>query len=153
MRRSTLRARGNEKRAVVERLMVLLLLAVIAVIVALLLQRRRPDPPSAPSYRAPRQLDRADFRHPELPVLVVVFASTTCSSCPKVWADVEACGGSTVSAQYVTVQDDPGLHKRYRIDGVPTTIVADREGVVVHAFFGPVDPDELLTSIEAAHGR
>ena len=85
-------------------------------------------------------------------MLVAVFASTTCTTCPKVWADVEARGGSAVAVQYVTVQDDSGLHRRYRIDGVPTTIVADREGVVVHAFFGPVDPEDLVTAIEAAGG-
>ncbi len=133
-----------------ERLILLLVLAVVAVLVAYLLQRRRPDPPSAPSYRAPRQLDRADFEHPEHPVLVVVFASTTCTTCPKVWADVEPSGGPTVAVQYVTVQDDSGLHKRYRIDGVPTTVVAGGEGVVVHAFFGPVDTDELAAAIGAA---
>ena len=136
-----------------ERLILLLVLAIVAVIVAYLLQRRRPDPPSAPSYRAPRQLDRADFEHPEHPVLVAVFASTTCTTCPAVWADIEPRGDSTVAVQYVTVQGDSGLHKRYRIDGVPTTVVADREGVVVHASFGPVDPDELAAAIDAARDR
>lgn len=133
-----------------ERLILLVVLAAVAMVVAYLLQRRRPDPPSAPSYRAPRQLDRADFDKPEHPVLVAVFASTTCTTCPTVWADVEHSSSSTVATQYVTVQDDPTLHKRYKVDGVPTTVVADHEGVVVHAFFGPVDQDELVAAVEAA---
>lgn len=133
-----------------ERLILLVVLAAVAMVMAYLLQRRRPDPPSAPSYRAPRQLDRADFDKPGHPVMVVVFASSTCTTCPEVWVDVERCSSSTVATQYVTVQDDPTLHKRYRVDGVPTTVVADHEGVVLHAFFGPVDPDELVVAVEAA---
>ena len=62
------------------RLIVLLVLTAAAVAIALLIQRRRPDPPSAPSYRAPTQLDRSDFDGIDTPILLVVFASTTCDS-------------------------------------------------------------------------
>lgn len=132
------------------RLIVLVVLAFGAVAVAYLLQRRRPDPPSAPSYRAPSQLDRDDFDHPDRAYLAVVFASTTCSTCPEVWATIEALDTPFLAVQRVDVQDHGALHQRYRIDGVPTTVFADRSGVVLRTFFGPFDEDdlrELLISI------
>ncbi|MGH1492947.1 MAG: thioredoxin domain-containing protein [Acidimicrobiales bacterium] len=125
------------------RLIVLVLLAGAAVGIAMLLQRRRPDPPTAPSYRAPTQLDRDDFSEPDKSFLAVVFASTTCNSCPEVWATIEALGTTFVAVQRVNVQDQAELHKRYRIDGVPTTLFADASGVVIKAFFGPLDADSL----------
>lgn len=133
-----------------ERLVILIVLTGLAVAVALLLQRRRPDPPSAPSYRAPRQLDRDDFTAPEVPTLVVVFASDTCETCPGVWAVVAPFASETVAVQQVTVQTDPDLHKRYRIDGVPTTLVAAADGVVVKAFFGPLSADDLADAVGRA---
>ncbi len=125
------------------RLVVLVVLAAAAIAVAYVLQRRRPDPPSAPSYRAPTQLDRDDFDQPTVPYLGVVFASTTCNTCPEVWATVEALATPFLAVQRVDVQDRGELHSRYRIDGVPTTLFADHEGVVLKAFFGPFDVDEL----------
>ncbi len=133
------------------RLIVLVVLAAAAVAVALLLQRRRPDPPAAPSYRAPAQLDRLEFDRPDLPFLAVVFASTACTTCPEVWAAVSALASSRLAVQRVDVQDRADLHKRYRIDGVPTTVLADAEGVVVTTFFGPV-ADDVLTEAVAAMG-
>lgn len=134
----------------VTRLIILAALAVVAVGVAYLLQRRRPDPPTAPSYRAPAQLDRQDFANPDRSYLAVVFASTTCNTCPEVWAMLEGLDTPFLSVQRLDVQDNGELHKRYRIDGVPTTLFADGDGVVIKAFFGPIHPDELrevLTSI------
>ena len=133
-----------------ERLAILVVLMGLAVVVALLLQRRRPDPPSAPSYRAPRQLDRDDFARPEAATLVVVFASETCDSCPGVWDLVAPFESETTAVQQITVQSDAELHKRYQIDGVPTTIVAEADGAVVKAFFGPVVADDLAEAVELA---
>lgn len=138
-----------------DRLLALVILSVIAVGLALVLQRRRPDPPTAPSYRAPSQLDRDDFASPAVPLLVALFASTTCDTCPAAWSAVQAVQAATevaFASQRVDVQDDPGLHERYRIDGVPTTIVADADGVVVQAFFGPVTPEQLTEAVAAAGG-
>ena len=136
-----------------DRLLALVVLTVVAVAIALVLQRRRPDPPTAPSYRAPSQLDRADFTSPGVPLLVALFASTTCDTCPTAWAAVERVGavlGGAFVAQRIDVQDDPKLHQRYRIDGVPTTIVADGQGVVQQAFFGPITPEQLAEALVAA---
>lgn len=129
------------------RLIILVALMGLAVVVALVLQRRRPDPPSAPSYRAPRQLDRDDFTAPTSPSLVVVFASETCETCPGVWQLVAPLASDSVAVQRVTVQADPDLHKRYRIDGVPTTVVAGADGAVTKAFFGPLTADDLADAV------
>lgn len=125
------------------RVIVLVVLVAVAVAVAAILQRRRPDPPSVPGYKAPSQLDRNDFARPDAPFLVAVFASTTCSTCPEVWDRVEPLGGDDLAVQRIDVQDGPDLHQRYRIDGVPTTVVADAQGVVSATFFGPIRPGEL----------
>ncbi|MEZ5378162.1 MAG: thioredoxin family protein [Acidimicrobiales bacterium] len=131
------------------RILVLIALTVIAVGVAWALQRRRPDAPSAPSYRAPRQLDRDDFDVPADLDLVVVFASSTCDSCPLAWATVTGIERSGTGAQRVLVQENPELHKRYKIDGVPTTLVVDRDGVVHASFFGPVEAESIIDALDS----
>ena len=135
------------------RLVVLIVLVAVAVGVAFLLQRRRPDPTSAPSYRAPAQLHRDDFARPSTPHLVVVFASTTCNTCPEVWALVEPLGDDELTVQRVDVQDGGELHQRYRIDGVPTTVLADAQGVVTATFFGPFPAEELEEAVAALRNR
>lgn len=131
------------------RLIVLVVLVVIAIVIAMVLQRRRPDPPSAPSYRAPAQLDRNDFVRPDAPALIVVFASSTCNTCPEVWQLVESFEADELAVQRVDVQDGADLHARYRIDGVPTTVLADGRGVVVTTFFGPVSDEEFVEAVDA----
>ncbi|MGH1505096.1 MAG: TlpA family protein disulfide reductase [Acidimicrobiales bacterium] len=133
-----------------DRVLILVVLGVMAVGVSLALQRRRPEPPSAPSYRAPRQLDRDDFAEPETPLLVAVFTSATCNSCASAWSTVGevADGLAGVVMQRIEIQDDPrGLHERYKIDGVPSTLVADAEGVVHESFFGPFEAEKLATAL------
>ncbi|MEM7321977.1 MAG: thioredoxin family protein [Actinomycetota bacterium] len=131
------------------RLVVLVVLAAVAVAIALFLQRRRPDPPSAPSYRAPAQLDRDDFSGGDHPVLAVVFASTTCQTCPEVWAMIEPLASDLLAVERVDVQDRGDLHQRYRIDGVPTTLLVDPDGVVTKAYFGPMSQEELDDGLAA----
>ncbi len=131
------------------RLIVLVLLTAAAIGVAWALQRRRPEAPSAPSYRAPRQIDRSDFEVPADLALVVVFSSTTCDSCPIVWDTVTSIERSGTGAQRVHVQEDPDLHKRYRIDGVPTTLVVGTDGVVHASFFGPVEAERITEALDA----
>lgn len=130
------------------RLVVLVVLTAVAIGIAAALQRRRPEPPSAPSYRAPRQLDRDDFEVPAELGLVAVFASTGCDSCPVVWKTITGIERAGVGAQRIDVEQDPALHKRYRIDGVPTTVVADSDGVVRASFFGPVSAEEIEAGLD-----
>lgn len=131
------------------RLVILVVLAFVAVIIAAWLQRRRPEPPSAPSYRAPSQLDREEFAGPTGSSLVVVFASATCNSCPIVWGEVISVEREGLAVERIDVQDDPRRHERYRIDGVPTTLVTDGEGVVRASFFGPLPAGALAEAIDS----
>ena len=122
------------------RIGILVALTIIAVGVALLLQRRRTEPPSSPSYRVISEIDRAEFAYPEASILVVMFGSNTCNTCPVVWDTISELD---VPSERVDVQDDPKRHKRYRIDGVPTTIIADAAGIVTKTWFGPVTKEQL----------
>ena len=133
-----------------ERVIALVVLTALAVAIALILQRRRPDPPTAPSYRSPAQLDMADFTETGNRLLVALFSSATCDTCPKAWDTIEAVIARRADAvsQRLDVEDDPKVHQRYRIDGVPTTVVADRDGVVAQAFFGPITADELVEALD-----
>ena len=129
------------------RLLIAAALIAVAVVIATAARRRRPDPPSAPSFRAPVQLDRDDFDDPAAAGLLILFGSTTCDSCRGAWQTVAGLARAGLVVQRVDVEDDPSLHQRYRIDGVPTTVLADAEGVVHSTWFGPVDRDELISSI------
>jgi hypothetical protein len=133
-----------------DRFLILVVLSAIAVGLALLLQRRRPEPPTAPSYKAPTQLDRADFASPETPILVVSFTSRTCNSCAATWQAVAEGAGERmqVVTQNVELQADPGgLHKRYKIDGVPTTLIAGAEGIVHASFFGEMSAQAISDAL------
>ncbi len=126
------------------RLVILAALTIAAIAVAYLLQRRRPEPPSSPSYRSISEIDRSEFAHPDASILIVMFGSTTCNTCPVVWETIESLG---VPAERVDVQDDPVRHKRYRIDGVPTTIVVNAAGIVGRTFFGPLTAEDLRAEL------
>lgn len=129
------------------RLVIAIVLIGVAVGVAALARRRRPDPPTAPSFRAPIQLDRDDFAGPETPGLLVLFGSTTCDSCRGAWDVVQALERPGLTVQRVDVEDDATLHQRYKIDGVPTTVLVAADGVVHSTWFGPLDRDELIAAI------
>ncbi len=161
---------GKQPRSSVSPLIVrfgvLIALGAIAAVVAWRLQQRRPDPPSAPSYRAPTQLDPLDFEpssndketsaqasreqasEPRSEsMMIVVFGSELCSSCEGVWAAVQRLAPRNALVTLVNVEDDPELHKRYKIDGVPTLVLADKEGTVRNAFFGPIADDVLADAL------
>lgn len=126
------------------RFVVVAVVVAVALVVALLAQRRRPDAPTNPSGDdGPTQLDRSDFPHPEAPWLVVVFSSATCQSCAQVRRTATALASDVVAVFDAEVGAEAGLHRRYGIDAVPTTVVADAEGVVRRSFVGPVSSTHL----------
>lgn len=118
-------------------------LSLLAIGAAYLLQRRRSDPPSSPSYRAIAEVDRSEFVQPEARLLVAMFGSTTCNTCPQVWETISKIDQSDIARERIDVQTDAERHKRYRIDGVPTTIVANHDGTVRKTMFGPITFAEL----------
>ena len=136
-----------------ERLVLALVLVAVAVVVALVVQRRKPAPPAGPSWNVPVQLDRADFARPDAAWLVVVFTSATCQSCSGVWeraVPLDAGPEGPVAVQQVEVTAEPELHRRYGIDAVPLTLVADEQGVVVKHFIGPLTATDLWAAVAEA---
>lgn len=127
-------------------------LAAVVIVVALVLQRRRPDAPAGAGvqHAAPPQLDRADFERPEAPWLVVVFTSATCSTCADVWAKAEVLASDEVAVQEVEAVRDRALHQRYQVGAVPIVVIADRRGVVVDSFLGPVSATHLWAALAEA---
>lgn len=137
-----------------ERFLLAAVVVVVAAAVALILERRRPDPPMqgavSAAWPAPTQLDRSDFPSPEVPWLVAVFTSATCQSCAEALAraNVLASGAVAVEEAEYTARGD--LHKRYRIEAVPTVVVADAEGVVQASFVGPPSAADLWAAVAGA---
>lgn len=130
------------------RLVLVAALVVVAAIVALVAQRRRPSPPTNPSaYEAPAQLDRHDFASPDAPWLVVVFTSETCDSCAGVWGRAQPLRSDAVAVVEAEASRDIDLHRRYGIDAVPITVIADHDGVVQRAFIGAVTSTHLWAAV------
>jgi hypothetical protein len=130
-----------------ERLLVVAVVAVVAVVVAVVIQRRQPAAPVRTGYNVPAQLHRPDFDRPDAEWLVAVFTSATCSTCAGVWEKAKALDSDAVATQEVEVSARRDLHDRYGIDGVPTTVVADREGVVRASFLGPTTATDLWAAL------
>lgn len=131
-----------------ERLVIVVVVAIVAVAVALVVQRRQPAAaPVRTGYNVPGQLHRPDFSRPDADWLVVVFSSATCETCAGVWDKVQVLESDAVAVQEVEVTAHRELHDRYRIDGVPTTVVADAEGVVRASFLGPATATDLWAAL------
>jgi hypothetical protein len=135
----------------VERLLIAAVLGLVAVAVALVLQRRqRADVPVRTGYELPTQLDRRDFERPDAPWLVAVFTSSTCSSCRGVWERAAPLASDAVAVQELEHTAHRDLHDRDAIDAVPTTLVADGDGVVAAGFLGPVTATVLWAAVAEA---
>ena len=131
-----------------ERALTAIVLAVVVLGVAALVQRRRrPDAPVRTGYAVPQQLDRADFDRSGAPWLVAVFTSATCSSCAGVWDRARHLECAEVVVQEVEVKTRRDLHDRYRIEAVPTTVVADASGVVRQSWIGPITATDLWAAV------
>jgi len=131
-----------------EPVLIAVVLVAVAVVVALVISRRRPDAPTQPTtWSVPAQIDRADFARPDAPWLVAVFTSATCSSCQGTWEKARHLESDEVAVQELEVGADAALHRRYRIDAVPITVVADAVGVVRASFVGPVTATDLWATV------
>ncbi len=128
--------------------MVMAVIAAVAVVVAVVVQRRQPPAePVRTGYNVPAQLHRPDFAGVGVPWLVATFSSATCDTCAGVWAKVQALESDSVAVMEVEVSERKDLHDRYGIDGVPTTVVADAQGVVRASFLGPVTATDLWAAV------
>jgi hypothetical protein len=144
------RGRGWPTRddAGVERVALVAVLALVAVAVAYVIQRRQPAAaPTSTGYNVPDHVDRADFARPEAPWLVAVFTSATCSTCAGAWDKARLLESDVVATDEVEVTARREVHGKYRIDGVPATVVVDAEGAVQASFLGPVTATDLWATL------
>lgn len=136
-----------------ERLVLVAAGAGLAVLIALIARRRSPGPATASEpvgpdrYPVPSLLVRSDFPSPELPWLVAVFTSATCTSCARTWESARQLAGGSVAVAEVEVKADPELHERYGIEAVPIILVADADGVVRASFVGPPTATDLWGTV------
>lgn len=137
-----------------ERFLLAAAVVIVAAVVAVILERRRPDAPmqggGTSTWQAPTQLDRADFPRPDVPWLVAVFTSATCQSCAEAMARANVLASEAVAVEEAEYTARGDLHKRYRVDAVPTVVVADAEGVVQASFVGPPSAADLWAAVAGA---
>lgn len=126
------------------------LVVVVGVAATVLQRRRRVDPPTQQRWEVPAQLDRADFAGAEGEWLVVTFTSATCSTCADVRRKAAVLASRDVSVFDAEYSQHRDLHQRYRIDAVPTLVIADREGVVRASFLGPVSATDVWAACAEA---
>lgn len=123
---------------------------VVAAGLAVAMERRTSDPPTQPELEAPAQVDRADFPAPESSWLVVLFTSSTCDACVAMRPKVSALASDAVAVVDVDWSNEPALHERYRVPGVPLTLIVDHEGIVRRSFFSAVTATDLWAAIAEA---
>ena len=133
-----------------ERFLLAAVVVLVAAIFAVVVDRRRPEPPTQGTWAVPAQLDRADFARPEAAWLVVVFTSATCDSCAQAVARAEVLASDAVAVDEAEVKARADLHRRYHIDAVPITVVADSDGVVRASFTGPASATDLWAAVAGA---
>jgi hypothetical protein len=126
------------------------LIVVVAGIAVLLQRRRTTDPPTQTKYAAPAQLDRDDFDGADGEWLVVTFTSATCETCADVTRKAAVLASNDVSVVDAEFGANRRLHERYRIEAVPTLVIADRDGVVRASFIGPVSATDLWAAVAEA---
>ena len=114
------------------------IILLFAAALGVLVRRRKPDAPSQTTHTVPQQLSRDDFLNAEKPWLLAVFTSSTCDACQDVATKAKVLASQDVAVQIIDFQEMPELHARYSIDAVPTTVIADRLGVVQYGVLGPI---------------
>ena len=134
-----------------ERLLIAVAIVLIGAAVGEVVRRRRQvDPPTQPRRELPAQLDRGDFAEPDVPWLVAVFSSETCSTCADVVRKAEVLRSHDVTVDIVAFQQRRDTHARYAIDAVPCLVVADAAGTVLTGFLGPVTATDLWAAVAEA---
>ncbi len=137
-----------------ERLLLALVIVAVAAVVAVVVRRRRvPDAPTRTGHHVPDQLDLADFRplaaagSAGADWVLVVFTSATCHTCADMLMKARALESRQVAVVEAEYTAQRALHDRYRIDAVPTTVLADRDGVVRASFLGRVSATDLWAEV------
>jgi hypothetical protein len=126
-------------------------LVTVVSVVALVLRRRQAiDPPTQQRWQVPAQLDRADFPTATADWIVVAFTSSSCSTCADITRKAAVLASQQVCVVNVDFTVAGDLHRRYKIDAVPTVVIADKAGVVKASFLGPVSATDLWAAVAEA---
>ena len=129
------------------RLVIVGAVVVVALLINLWQRKRRVDAPTQGAGEVPSQVDRADFVRPEAPWLVLAFTSATCQTCSDIERKVRVLETNNVAIQVLEYTAERALHARYKIDAVPTVLMADTNGVVQANFLGPVSATDLWAAL------
>lgn len=119
----------------------------VAIGISLILRRRATDAPTQGGFQMPTQLDRGDFDSPDAPWLVAIFTSSTCDACADVANKAMVLASQEVAVQRIDYINNPDLHKRYKVDAVPTLVIVDNRGVVRNGFLGPMKAQDLWAAV------
>ena len=120
---------------------------VVALLANLWQRRRRVDAPTQGASEIPSQIDRSDFVRPEASWIVLAFTSATCQTCSDIERKVRVLETNSVAIQILEYTAERELHERYKIDAVPTVLMADANGVVQANFLGPVSATDLWAAL------
>ncbi len=129
------------------RIAIAVVLVVAVVVAAWYLRRKPPEAPPRDVYPVPRQLDRDDFPDADRPWLVALFSSEVCDSCRDLPPKLQAIQSPDVATCEIEAAVRGDLHRRYEIAAVPTTVVADADGVVRRAFVGAFTATDLWAAV------
>lgn len=120
---------------------------IVAAMLSFVLRRRKSDAPAQVRGQVPHQLNLKDFEVEQKKWLVAVFTSSTCDACRDVATKARVLESTEVAVGIIDFLDNRDLHKRYQIDSVPTTVIADSEGVVRFATIGSVTATDLWAAL------
>ena len=123
---------------------------VVALLANLWQRKRQVDAPTQGASEVPSQIDRADFVRPDAPWIVLAFTSATCQTCSDIERKVRVLETNSVAIQILEYTAQRELHERYKIDAVPTVLMADANGVVQANFLGPVSATDLWAALARA---
>jgi hypothetical protein len=139
---------------VVLRIIIAVVIIAVAGGVAWWLEHRRvAAPPTQGRAVAPQQLDRRDFPRPEAPWLVVLFTSEHCDSCAGLYDKAKPLESADVCVTEVEYGAHPDLHRRYKIDAAPITVLVDEAGVTQASFIGAFAATELWNALAELRSR
>jgi hypothetical protein len=123
---------------------------VVALLANLWQRKRQVDAPTQGASEVPSQIDRSDFVRPDAPWIVLAFTSATCQTCSDIERKVRVLETNSVAIQILEYTAERELHERYKIDAVPTVLMADANGVVQANFLGPVSATDLWAALARA---
>ena len=123
---------------------------VVALLANLWQRKRQVDAPTQGASEVPSQIDRSDFVRPDASWIVLAFTSATCQTCSDIERKVRVLETKSVAIQILEYTAERELHERYKIDAVPTVLMADANGVVQANFLGPVSATDLWAALARA---